>query len=147
MFRIPTTHRLPYREQTIRNLAREPGEYLKFMKKFILSLQDMYDEIANAINGNAAAYSGVREATDLDATPDVERATFLVLNYSSNTTVTDFDEGESGQMLHILKTSGAGTVTIADNANIATNTGANKNMVTDKVQTFRNYSGVWYEVE
>lgn len=146
MLKLPNTHKLPYSEKNISGLTKDPDAFLKYMKALISSLQAMYIEIANAMNVNAGAMTGVKTAADNDATPSILNAQFLVVNYSSATTITDFPDEKPGQLLHVLQTAGAGTVTIADNANIKTNTDGNKNMVKERVYTFRSYSGVWYEV-
>lgn len=89
--------------------------------------------------------------TDNDATPSVSPfglpGSFFLVNYSSNTTITDFDDGTPGQTIQILKTGGVGTVTLDHGDNIKINTGADKDMVVEKIYTFRSWNGVWYEVE
>lgn len=83
-------------------------------------------------------------AADDDTTPSVLNINFLILSaYDSATTITDFDDGLSGQDLYLL---GDTDVTIANNANIVTNTGANKTLA-QLIYHFKNYNGVWYETE
>ena len=147
MYKVPPTNKVPYQDQVILGAAKEPDNFLKYMKMLIKALQDMYITLANAINNNADLVTGYRVAVDNDATPDVKNTRFLIVNYSSNTTITNFDNGESGQKLYVLQISGAGTITLDDGANIKTNTDADKNMTAERVYSFCNYGGVWYEVE
>lgn len=83
--------------------------------------------------------------TDEDATPSVAGGRLFLANYTANTTITDFDDGVPGQVIRILQTGGAGTVTITDGSNIKTNSGANKDLSTDIIYTFVHLNGVWYE--
>lgn len=59
-------------------------------------------------------------------------------------TITNFLKGQEGQYLRIL---GDGNTTIADNAFIRTNTGANKLLAADIVYRFSLIEGIWYEDE
>ncbi len=59
-------------------------------------------------------------------------------------TVTNFAYGATGQSIQIL---GNGNKTISHNANIKTNTAANKVLVANKIYTFTMISNVWYEAE
>ncbi len=88
---------------------------------------------------------GTYDFTDGDTTPAVAGKTICRLGYSTDVTITDFDDGAEGQVIRLIKTYGAGTVTIANNANIVTNTGSNKAMVSNRVYTFVHVLGVWYE--
>lgn len=63
---------------------------------------------------------------------------------SSSTTITNFLGGQEGQTIKIL---GNGNLTVSNNANIKTNTGANKVLVANKVYTFTLIANVWYENE
>jgi hypothetical protein len=69
-----------------------------------------------------------------DTTPEVTNVEFWQANNTAPTTITNFDKGQDAQCLHIL---GEGFTTIAHNANIKTNTGANKLLLADKVYTIR----------
>lgn len=77
------------------------------------------------------------------AIPDTTGTTFLVLNHSAPTIVTNFTGGYSGKTLRLLPVNS--NVTIQNNTTIHTNTGANKLLAADKIYTFTNYNGVWYE--
>lgn len=57
-------------------------------------------------------------------------------------TITNFLKGADNQEIAIL---GDGTTTISNNANIKTNTGANKLLAANKVYRFTFITGVWYE--
>lgn len=57
-------------------------------------------------------------------------------------TVIDFDDGAESQIIYIR---GDGTTTIANNANIVTNTGANKLLTNNLIYIFVHIGGVWYE--
>lgn len=74
-------------------------------------------------------------------TPSVEN--LKVWKGSGNVvTVTDFLNGADNQTISVL---GDGTTTISHNANIKTNTGANKLLAADKVYRFTFIDDVWYE--
>jgi hypothetical protein len=84
----------------------------------------------------------------LTATPSVQGYSTLTGDNTSAITVTNFVNGFFGKTIRLI---GNSNITIANNANISTNTGANKVLVNDKVYTFiRNVSltsGVkWFEV-
>lgn len=57
-------------------------------------------------------------------------------------TITNFQYGADGQRISIL---GDGNTTVSHNANIKTNTAANKLLAASKVYTFTLISNVWYE--
>jgi len=59
-------------------------------------------------------------------------------------TITNFTGGSDGYAIRIL---GDGTTTISNNANIKTNTGANKLLAVNKIYTFTYIDAdkVWYE--
>ncbi len=78
----------------------------------------------------------------LDTTPDVKNGEFWKCINVVGTTVTQFDNGYEGQALSIL---GEGFTTIANNANIKTNTGANKLLAANKVYRFTRFNKIWYE--
>ena len=98
-------------------------------------------------SGPLIADQNFNDFTDLDATPSVSNGVLFKPDYTVNTTITNFDEGTPGQVIRLLKTGGAGTVTIAHGANIYTNTGANKDLVNSIVYTYTKINGVWYESE
>lgn len=72
-------------------------------------------------------------------TPSVLNNEYFTAN--DNSTVTDFLYGQPPQTIKIL---GNGTMTISNNANIKTNTGANKVLAANKVYTFTLFD-IWYE--
>lgn len=72
-------------------------------------------------------------------TPSVLNNEYFMAADSS--TITDFLYGQPPQTIKIL---GNGTMIVANNTNIKTNTGANKTLVADKVYTFTLFD-VWYE--
>jgi hypothetical protein len=76
------------------------------------------------------------------STISVTAATVLVLAYSGATNVTNFTNGVNGNVLKVL---GDGNVTLVNGASIVTNTGANKLLALNKIYTFTNIAGVWYE--
>lgn len=78
-----------------------------------------------------------------DTTPTVKDLKIHMCG-TSVVTITDFDDGYDGQE---IKIKGHGNTTIANNANIKTNTGGNKVLVVTKVYTFTLFLGVWYENE
>lgn len=67
------------------------------------------------------------------ATPSVENLERLQLRNSISTDITNFLRGKAGQTIKIL---GDGYSTIKNNANISTNTGADKLTSASKVYTF-----------
>lgn len=77
-----------------------------------------------------------------DTTPSVLNHEYWTANNVGAVTVTNFDDGSVCQELRIL---GDGFTTIANNANIKTNTGANKLLAANKVYRLTNFNGVWYE--
>jgi len=86
------------------------------------------------------SYSG--EFFSGDTTPSVKDAE----NWKCHTTIvtiTNFDDGASGQTIFIL---GSVNTTIANNANIKTNTGANKVLANNIVYAFKNYDSIWIEL-
>jgi hypothetical protein len=93
-------------------------------------------------SGPVASPHPIRPAsgtTDIDVTA----TTLVVLSaYTSPTTVTNFSGGVVGQTIRVL---GDSDVTIANNVNIQTNTGADKTLASNKVYTFTFYNGKWYE--
>jgi hypothetical protein len=77
-----------------------------------------------------------------DLTPSVRNVEKLKMKNIGPVTVTKFDEGQENQEISIL---GDGQTTIANNAFIKTNTGANKLLAVDKVYRFTMFNGVWVE--
>ena len=77
-----------------------------------------------------------------DTTPTVKDSEHLKTQNVGAVTVTQFDDGQEQQRLHIL---GDGFTTVANNANIKTNTGANKLLAANKVYRFTNFEKVWIE--
>lgn len=69
----------------------------------------------------------------------------IVLSHTAATVVTNFLNGRDGQPLQVLSTNG--NATIANNANIVTNTGANKLLTANLVYRFHFYksTGKWHE--
>ena len=76
-----------------------------------------------------------------DTTPSVQNVRVWKAQ-GTVVTVTDFDNGAEGQVLFIL---GDGDTTISHNANIKTNTGANKLLAADRLYIFVHIDGIWYE--
>lgn len=79
------------------------------------------------------------------ATPSVKDLEHIITNNSIPTTYTDFLNGRDGQPLNILANDA--NTTIANNARIATNTGANKLLSANKVYRFHffKYVNKWVE--
>jgi hypothetical protein len=78
------------------------------------------------------------------ATPSVKNLRIFKGSNTGPVTVTQFKDGQEGQIIKIL---GDGQMTITNGANIKTNTGANKLLAANKVYTFTRISNVWYENE
>lgn len=78
------------------------------------------------------------------AIPLVENINFLVCINTVATTITNFKKGAEGQTLRLL---GEGQTSVANNANIKTNTGALKLLAANIIYTFTMYLNVWYENE
>ena len=78
-----------------------------------------------------------------DATPSVMDVNVWKCG-TTVVTITNFKHGQEGQIIKIL---GDANTTIANNANIKTNTGANKALAANKIYTFTMISNVWYEDE
>lgn len=77
-----------------------------------------------------------------DTTPTVKNNELWIANNTGAVTVTQFDEGAEGQPINIL---GDGFTTIANNANIKTNTGANKLLAANRLYKFVRINSIWYE--
>jgi hypothetical protein len=63
--------------------------------------------------------------------------------YSTNTTVTAFTGGVSGQELWIV---GDANVTLENNSTIKTSSGSNRTLADNKLYCFKNWNGSWYEM-
>lgn len=95
--------------------------------------------------GSAVAFPPfAKRPADGTTTPDVTGTSFLNLRDTATpVTITNFTGGITGQTLDVI---GTASITIANNANIKTNTGANKVMAAaGNGLRFVNYLGVWYE--
>ena len=79
------------------------------------------------------------------ATPNVKDLEHIVTNNTVATTYTNFKNGRDGQPLTILANDA--NTTVANNANIVTNTGANKLLAQNKVYHFHFFkaTGKWHE--
>lgn len=77
-----------------------------------------------------------------DTTPKVLNNENWICNNTGAITVTNFDNGATCQVIKLL---GDGFTTVANNAAIKTNTGANKLLAVNKIYTFHFINGVWYE--
>lgn len=77
-----------------------------------------------------------------DTTPSVKNHEHWEANNVVATTITQFDDGAECQSLFIL---GDNNTTIAHNANIKTNTGANKLLATNRLYHLVRINSVWYE--
>lgn len=80
--------------------------------------------------------------TKADTTPSILNVEKLILKSVAPVTITKFDDGQPNQEVSVL---GDGQTTIANNANIQTNTGANKLTVAGLVYRFTYLSGKWHE--
>jgi|SRR6267378_1132088 len=85
---------------------------------------------------------GLDKFIPTDTTPSVKNLETWIANNTGAITVTDFDDAANEQRIKIL---GDGFTTIANNANIKTNTGANKLLAVNKIYVFTNINGIWYE--
>lgn len=95
--------------------------------------------------GVARLLSNITNSTS-SATPDVGGCECLSFNYTGSVTVTGFTGGKAFQLLIVR--GGTGTVTIANNANILTATGANRVLTSTSCLMFLADStgSVWREV-
>lgn len=117
--------------------------------------KNTYTGCYGRLNGTALFYGatylgssyltlGVNEFTDDDATPSVVAGHFFWFNgYTQATDITDFDDGTPGQVIHVVDKQADGYVTIKNNANISTSTGADIILSQNKVYTFIMDNGVW----
>jgi hypothetical protein len=77
-----------------------------------------------------------------NATPSIKGTRYWWYNGGA-LAITNFKDSNDVHTLFIL---GNANLTINNNANIKTNTGANKVLVANKVYTFHKFNGIWYEV-
>lgn len=96
----------------------------------------------NVTTFNVLAKTPVDKFKPGDLTPSVLNCLNWICVNAGAITVTNFDDGADGQRIHIL---GDGFTTIANNAFIKTNTGANKLLAVNKVYRFTLFSGIWIE--
>jgi hypothetical protein len=81
-------------------------------------------------------------STKGDTTPSVRNVEKLIFHNTGATLVTKFDDGQPNQEISCL---GDGFTTISNNANIQTNTGANKLLTNGLVYRFTYLLGKWRE--
>lgn len=74
-------------------------------------------------------------------TPSVSNCEYWICG-GTVVSITNFKDGSDGQNLHIL---GDGNTTIVNNANIITNTGANKLLTNNKIYRFTYLNKTWIE--
>lgn len=82
--------------------------------------------------------------TALSATPSVNGYASFRANNASATTITNFTDGVSGQLITLV-TSNTNT-TVANNSTIKTVAGVDTLLQVDRVYIFQNYNGVWRQV-
>lgn len=75
-------------------------------------------------------------------TPTITDSETWIAQNTVPVTVTNLLGGYDGQSVRIL---GDGQTTMANNANIVTNTGANKLLASNKFYRFTLHNGKWYE--
>lgn len=110
-----------------------PRAFLNYQFDSIYEWQVFFDNIINLDS----------EATDQDATPDVDGVGTLIVSNTAATTITDFDTTETTKPLTVIATNG--NTTIQNNANIVLEGGVNLVMATNDVVNFKRYGGVWIE--
>lgn len=98
----------------------------------------------NVASFNVLPKTPVDKFKPTDVTPSVLNCNNWICTNVGAITVTNFKNGADGQRLHIL---GEGFTTIANNANIKTNTGANKLLLANKVYRFTLFANIWIEDE
>lgn len=77
------------------------------------------------------------------ATPGEQNVTVYQTNSTNPTTITNFLLGQDSNSITILAADG--NTTIANNANIKTNTGADKLLTQNMVYRFTLFGLIWYE--
>lgn len=78
-----------------------------------------------------------------DTSPDIQDCNKWICN-ATVVIITNFDHGQDGQELVIL---GHNNTTIKNNANIQTNTGVDKVLVSGLVYRYTMFQGQWHEDE
>lgn len=96
--------------------------------------------------GAAVTFSdGPRKSfVSLDATPSVEAYKQFETNNAGATTITDFDDGVSGQEIVIFAGDANTTLNFAG-ANLIGNLGVDRKLAQNDTVTFVNHNGPWYE--
>ena len=79
-----------------------------------------------------------------DTTPSVKNVVTWVAQNTNPTTVTQFDDGQDGQVLYIL---GDGYTTVANNANIKNNNSNDTLLQASAVYTYKRMVGIWYQLQ
>lgn len=88
---------------------------------------------------------GPQTLTANSATPDVSAANTFQTANTGATTITNFTTGAAGQVIKVFCNDA--NTTVANNATIKTNMGANKLLTQNKVYTFTLFGTVWIENE
>lgn len=96
----------------------------------------------NVVSFSTLPKTPVDKFKPTDTTPSVLNCNLWICQNIGAVTVTNFLNGADGQRIHIL---GEGFTTIANNANIKTNTGANKLLAANKVYRFTYFNNIWIE--
>lgn len=96
----------------------------------------------NIVTFNVLPKIPVDKFKPTDTTPSVLNCCNWITTNIGAITVTKFDDGADGQTIRVL---GDGFTTVANNANIKTNTGANKLLLANKVYRFTYFNSVWIE--
>lgn len=102
-------------------------------------------EYTKYIFNNGASFPilpDVNNSRFTSVTPNVANISFVLAGAIAPITITNLLKGSDFQSLGIL---GDGFTTMANNANIKTNTGANKLLAANKVYRFTHIDNVWYE--
>ena len=106
-----------------------------------------FDNDASVGTGAQVAQHGPKPFTADDLTPSVDGYQFFTCSdYTGAKSITDFDDGYAGQIIHLLDTSATGYITIVNGTNIYTNTGANVNLTQNYVYSFIKYNNKWYQL-
>lgn len=87
------------------------------------------------------------QIADGDATPSVNEGTFFEYKTGTAVSVTDFDDATPGQTITVVAGgAGGGQLTIENNANIKTKSGANVLLASNDTMRLKNYQGTWIEI-
>lgn len=130
-------------DQLARNctiMFTEPSFYIgsELNKNEPRALADVFAQMYGPIIGSPFV-----DFADLDTTPSVaDGNNFNAINTVA-TTITNFDNGKNGQEITIIPTTA--NTTIANNANITTNTGANKLLTSGLAYKFIRTATRWVE--